>query len=156
MRVQAWASRLLQLLAIELRVRGRPVTQGPAAGVQPHLLARHRGAACGPALPLRLQVRGAALALIGALAEAAGTLFIERASRRDAMRVVHDMSDSLRQGDVLAVFPRAPRATVCRCCRFTPICCRPRCRPPRRCSRWRSSSSTRPAASARSRLLCGR
>jgi 1-acyl-sn-glycerol-3-phosphate acyltransferase len=30
MRVQAWASRLLQLLGIELRVRGRPVTQGPA------------------------------------------------------------------------------------------------------------------------------
>jgi len=43
--------------------------------------------------------------LIGALASGVGTLFIERESRRDAMRVVHHMADSLRAGDVLAVFP---------------------------------------------------
>jgi len=43
--------------------------------------------------------------LIGALATGAGTLYIERASRRDAMRVVHHMADRLRAGDVLAVFP---------------------------------------------------
>jgi 1-acyl-sn-glycerol-3-phosphate acyltransferase len=35
----------------------------------------------------------------------AGTLYIERESRRDAMRVVHQMADSLRAGDILAVFP---------------------------------------------------
>ena len=39
------------------------------------------------------------------LATGAGTLYIERASRRDAMRVVHHMADSLRSGDVVAVFP---------------------------------------------------
>jgi 1-acyl-sn-glycerol-3-phosphate acyltransferase len=43
--------------------------------------------------------------LIGTMAAAAGTLFIERASRRDAMRVVHQMAAALRAGDVLAVFP---------------------------------------------------
>ncbi len=43
--------------------------------------------------------------LIGALASGVGTLFIQRESRRDAMRVVHHMADSLRAGDVLAVFP---------------------------------------------------
>jgi 1-acyl-sn-glycerol-3-phosphate acyltransferase len=43
--------------------------------------------------------------LIGALATAAGTLYIERASRRDAMRVVHRMADALRAGEVVAVFP---------------------------------------------------
>ena len=43
--------------------------------------------------------------LIGALATGVGTLFIQRESRRDAMRVVHHMADSLRAGDVLAVFP---------------------------------------------------
>jgi 1-acyl-sn-glycerol-3-phosphate acyltransferase len=43
--------------------------------------------------------------LVGLLAAGAGTLFIERASRRDAMRVVHQMAERLRAGDVLAVFP---------------------------------------------------
>ena len=43
--------------------------------------------------------------LIGTLATGAGTLYIERDSRRDALRVVHHMADSLKAGDVLAVFP---------------------------------------------------
>ncbi|MBY0466749.1 MAG: 1-acyl-sn-glycerol-3-phosphate acyltransferase [Burkholderiales bacterium] len=43
--------------------------------------------------------------LLGELISAAGTLFIERDKRRDAMRVVHHMADSLREGDVVAVFP---------------------------------------------------
>jgi 1-acyl-sn-glycerol-3-phosphate acyltransferase len=43
--------------------------------------------------------------LIGTLATGAGTLYVERESRRDAMRVVHHMADALRSGDVLAVFP---------------------------------------------------
>ena len=43
--------------------------------------------------------------LVGLLATAGGTLYIERASRRDAMRVVHHMAQSLTDGDILAVFP---------------------------------------------------
>jgi 1-acyl-sn-glycerol-3-phosphate acyltransferase len=43
--------------------------------------------------------------LIGALATAAGTLYIERSSRRDAMRMVRALHESLEQGEVLAVFP---------------------------------------------------
>ena len=43
--------------------------------------------------------------LVGTLATGAGTLYIERESRRDAMRVVHKMAESLRAGDVVAVFP---------------------------------------------------
>jgi 1-acyl-sn-glycerol-3-phosphate acyltransferase len=43
--------------------------------------------------------------LIGTLATGAGTLYIERESRRDAMRVVHHMADALQAGDILAVFP---------------------------------------------------
>ena len=35
----------------------------------------------------------------------AGTLFIERQSKRDALRVVHQMADALRAGDMVAVFP---------------------------------------------------
>jgi len=43
--------------------------------------------------------------LLGTLATGAGTLYIERAQRKDAMRMVKDMAQSLRNGEVLAVFP---------------------------------------------------
>ena len=36
---------------------------------------------------------------------AVGTLFIERERKRDALRVAHQMAESLRQGEVVAVFP---------------------------------------------------
>ena len=43
--------------------------------------------------------------LVGTLATAAGTLYIERSSRRDASRMVGLMEAALRDNDVLAVFP---------------------------------------------------
>jgi len=43
--------------------------------------------------------------LLGWLIGAVGTLFIERERKRDAMRVVHQMAESLASGDVVAVFP---------------------------------------------------
>jgi 1-acyl-sn-glycerol-3-phosphate acyltransferase len=43
--------------------------------------------------------------MLGLLIAGAGTLFIERESRRDAMRVVHHMAEHLQTGDILAVFP---------------------------------------------------
>jgi 1-acyl-sn-glycerol-3-phosphate acyltransferase len=43
--------------------------------------------------------------VIGALSTGAGSLYIERERRRDAVRVVHHMTEALRNGDVIAVFP---------------------------------------------------
>jgi 1-acyl-sn-glycerol-3-phosphate acyltransferase len=43
--------------------------------------------------------------LIGTLATGAGTLYIERESRKDALRMVKEMARALMAGDVLAVFP---------------------------------------------------
>lgn len=43
--------------------------------------------------------------VIGRLTEAADSLFIERESKRDALRVVHHMAEALRAGDTVAVFP---------------------------------------------------
>lgn len=43
--------------------------------------------------------------LIGTLATAGGTLYIERTSRRDAMRMVRTMQEALQRNEVLAVFP---------------------------------------------------
>lgn len=43
--------------------------------------------------------------LIGTLATGASTLYIERERRRDALRVVHHMTEALGRGDLIAVFP---------------------------------------------------
>ncbi len=43
--------------------------------------------------------------LIGTLATAGGPIYIERESRRDALRVVHHVAESLKCGEVVAVFP---------------------------------------------------
>ncbi len=42
---------------------------------------------------------------MGVLTTGGGSLYIERGSRNDAMRVVHQMADALCHGQVLAVFP---------------------------------------------------
>lgn len=43
--------------------------------------------------------------VVGRLATAGGTLYIERERSRDALRVVHHMAEALQAGDTVAVFP---------------------------------------------------
>lgn len=43
--------------------------------------------------------------LLGRLIRGAGTLFIERESKRDALRVVHACAEALQRGETVAVFP---------------------------------------------------
>jgi 1-acyl-sn-glycerol-3-phosphate acyltransferase len=43
--------------------------------------------------------------IIGTLATAAGTLYIQRSSRRDAVRMVGAMEEAFKRGEILAVFP---------------------------------------------------
>jgi 1-acyl-sn-glycerol-3-phosphate acyltransferase len=105
-RVQAWAAQLLALWDIDLVVRGTPPHAGPVLLVANHIswldiLVLHAARHC--RFVSKSDVQG--WPLIGTLATGAGTLYIERASRRDAMRVVHRMADALRDGEVLAVFP---------------------------------------------------
>ena len=106
MRVQAWALQMLALWGIHLRVIGQPVVTGPALMVSNHIswldiLVIHAARYC--RFVSKSDIR--AWPLVGALATGAGTLYIERASRKDALRMVHDMADAMREGDVVAVFP---------------------------------------------------
>eukprot|EP01031_Cornospumella_fuschlensis_P023881 gene23881-28922_t len=105
-RVQAWALQLLALWGIHLRVLGQPVLTGPALIVANHIswldisvihAARH----C--RFVSKSDIR--AWPLVGTLATGAGTLYIERTSRKDALRMVKDMADAMKDGDVIAVFP---------------------------------------------------
>jgi 1-acyl-sn-glycerol-3-phosphate acyltransferase len=105
-RVQAWARRMLRVLGVTLDVRGDAAVAGPLLLVANHIswldiLVMHAARHC--RFVAKSDVKG--WPLIGTLATGGGTLYIERESRRDAMRVVHRMADSLRQGEVLAVFP---------------------------------------------------
>ena len=43
--------------------------------------------------------------VIGWIVACGGTLFIERERKRDAMRVVHQVAEALRHGQVIAMFP---------------------------------------------------
>lgn len=104
--VQRWAQGMLRVLGIGLQVRGTPVAGGPALLVSNHIswldiLALHAARHC--RFVSKADVHR--WPLIGRLAAGAGTLFIERESRRDAMRVVHHMARALEAGDVLAIFP---------------------------------------------------
>src|ERR1019366_8961464 len=49
--------------------------------------------------------------LISRLVDAAGTLYLERERKRDALRVIHVMADALRAGQTVAVFPEGTTST---------------------------------------------
>jgi len=105
-RVQVWSREMLARLGIRLVVKGTPATRGPVLLVANHIswldiTSLHAARYC--RFVSKADVKS--WPVIGALAAGVGTLFIERESRRDAMRVVHHMADSLRAGDVVAVFP---------------------------------------------------
>ncbi|PUE27574.1 1-acyl-sn-glycerol-3-phosphate acyltransferase [Limnohabitans sp. Jir72] len=106
MRVQAWSLQLLALWGIHLKVLGQPVLNGPALLVANHIswldisvihAARH----C--RFVAKSDIRN--WPMIGTLATGCATLFIERTSRKDALRMVKDMADAMKDGDVVAVFP---------------------------------------------------
>ena len=106
LRVQAWSSEMLACMGIRLIVKGQPAPAGPLLLAANHIswldiTSLHAARHC--RFVSKADVKH--WPLIGPLASGAGTLFIERESRRDAMRVVHHMAERLRAGDVLAIFP---------------------------------------------------
>ncbi len=105
-RVQAWSMELLAKIGISLRLQGQPPVAGPVMLVANHISwldipVMHAARHC--RFVSKSDVK--AWPVIGGLATAAGTLYIERASRRDALRMVRTMQESLERGEVLAVFP---------------------------------------------------
>ena len=106
MRVQAWSLQFLALWGIHLRVLGQPVAAGPALLVANHIswldiLVIHAARYC--RFVSKSDIRD--WPMVGTLATASGTLYIERSRRKDALRMVRDMAQALQGGDVLAVFP---------------------------------------------------
>ena len=105
-RVQQWARRFLEIWRIDLQVHGQPPAQGPVLLAANHIswldiLVLHAAGFC--RFVSKADVKR--WPVIGMLATGAGTLYIERESRRDALRVVHHMREALARGEVVAVFP---------------------------------------------------
>jgi 1-acyl-sn-glycerol-3-phosphate acyltransferase len=103
--VEQWARAMLQALGVQLQVQGQPIA-GPVLWVANHIawldiLVLH--AVRHARFVAKSEVHH--WPLIGTLAAGAGTLFIERASRRDALRVVHQVAEALSEGHTVAVFP---------------------------------------------------
>jgi 1-acyl-sn-glycerol-3-phosphate acyltransferase len=134
--IQWWSATLLRRLGLRWHCEGTP---RPGATL---LVANHISwldiAAIHAACPQARFVSKADVKrwpLIGWLVGAAGTLFIERERKRDALRVVHQMAEALRAGRTVAV--------------STPTCCRPPLRPKHRSSPWPCAFPTAAMPSAR-------
>lgn len=103
--VQRWSRQLLDLLGIALEVHGTP---RPGAKL---FVANHVSwldiVAINAVHPSRFVSKAEVRRwpLLNRLVDAADTLYLERERRRDALRVVHQVADALRQGHTVAVFP---------------------------------------------------
>jgi 1-acyl-sn-glycerol-3-phosphate acyltransferase len=104
--VQHWSQAMLNILGLQLRLEGPLLHKGPLMLVCNHIswldiAVLHATVHC--RFISKDDIR--TWPVLGTLASGGGTLYISRASRRDALRVVHQMAQALLQGDVLAFFP---------------------------------------------------
>jgi len=106
-RIQWWSAGVLRSLGLTLKVSGTQPRAGATLLVANHvswldIMALHSAA---PQARFVSKADVLAWPLLGWLIRNAGTLFIERERKRDAVRVVHAMAEALRNGDMVAVFP---------------------------------------------------
>lgn len=105
-RIRWWSAKLVRVAGLQLQLSGTP---RPGATL---LLANHVSwldiAAIHAVAPQARFVSKAdvlAWPLLGWLIKGAGTLFIQRERKRDALRVLHQVAQALQAGDTVAVFP---------------------------------------------------
>ncbi len=105
-RIRWWSSGLLRSLGLTLQVSGTP-RAGASLLVANHVSWLDIAAIHSAAPHARFVSKADVLAwpLLGWLIKGAGTLFIERERKRDAVRVVHAMAQALQDGETVAVFP---------------------------------------------------
>jgi 1-acyl-sn-glycerol-3-phosphate acyltransferase len=104
--IQRWSAGLLRAMGIALVVEGRP-RDGAALVVANHVSWLDIAAVHASCPQARFVSKADVLGwpVIGWLVKSVGTLFIERTSKRDALRVVHQVAEALKAGGCVAVFP---------------------------------------------------
>ncbi len=104
--VAEWSKRFLELLGVAVKVNGRPLQKGPLLVVINHvswldiLVMLAAQPVC---FVSKSEVKH--WPIIGWLATNVGTLYIERAKARDALRVIHQIAESLKAGHLIGIFP---------------------------------------------------
>ena len=104
--VRGWSGELLRILGVGLELRGEVPAHGPALVVANHVSWLDI-LVVNAAQPARFVSKSDVKhwPLLGSLITGAGTLYIEREKRRDAMRVVHHVAEHLQANDLIAIFP---------------------------------------------------
>jgi 1-acyl-sn-glycerol-3-phosphate acyltransferase len=111
-RIRWWSTKMLRLLGIALASEG-VVASGPCLLAVNHVSWLDIMAIHGVVPEARFVSKADVKAwpLVSRLVDAAGTLYLERERKRDALRVVHAVAAALRAGDVVAVFPEGTTST---------------------------------------------
>ena len=105
-RIQWWSAGLVRRAGLQLCVSGTP-RPGATLLVANHVSWLDIAAIHAVAPQARFVSKAEVLGwpLLGWLIRGAGTLFIERELKRDALRVLHQVAEALKAGDTVAVFP---------------------------------------------------
>ena len=106
-RIGWWSAALVRHLGLALHLRGTAPRPGATLVVANHVSFLDIAAIHAAIPQARFVSKSDVLSwpLLGWLIRNAGTLFIEREHKRDALRVVHAMAESLQRGETVAVFP---------------------------------------------------
>jgi 1-acyl-sn-glycerol-3-phosphate acyltransferase len=101
-----WSAKMLRVLGLRLQVQGQ-FKPGAKLIVANHvswldIMAVH--AVC-PQARFVSKADVQAWPVVRHLVDSARTLYIQRETRRDALRVMHEMAEALQAGDTVAVFP---------------------------------------------------
>jgi 1-acyl-sn-glycerol-3-phosphate acyltransferase len=104
--IRWWSAKLVRMAGLDLQASGTP-RPGATLLVANHISWLDIAAIHAVAPQARFVSKADVLAwpLLGWLIRGAGTLFIERERKRDALRVLHQVADALKAGDTVAVFP---------------------------------------------------
>ncbi len=111
-RIRWWSAKLLRLIGVDLRVEGTPASGGALLAANHiswlDIMVLH---AVIPEARFVSKADVKSWPLVGRLVDSAGTLYLERERKRDALRVVHDMAEALRAGQTVAIFPEGTTST---------------------------------------------
>jgi len=111
-RIRWWSEKMLRVLGIALRVEGTAASGGKLLAVNHiswlDIMVVH---AVLPEARFVSKADVKAWPLISRLVDSAGTLYLERERKRDALRVVHAMAQALAAGQTVAIFPEGTTST---------------------------------------------
>lgn len=111
-RIGWWSNKMLTSIGVTLNVEGAPAPGGKLLVVNHvswlDILAVH---AVAPEARFVSKADVKAWPLLARLIDSAGTLYLERERKRDALRVVHDMAAALQAGATVAIFPEGTTST---------------------------------------------